>query len=73
MIDPTLPLQIRHRDLVWNVEAWKLTIYHNYAITFGDGQFMVIVDKEGWPIENQYGFEYKEYRVFNTPAEVPTP
>ncbi len=69
MVDWTQPLQVRHRDnIIWTDAVPAFTIFHNYAVTFGGGIFVIVVDREGQPIENMRGFPYKEYVVENQPA-----
>lgn len=65
--DASVPRYVTHRDArhIWPVDEVKQTIFHNYVVFFNDNEFCCVFDKDGWPVENMYGFAYKEYRVVN--------
>jgi hypothetical protein len=67
-IDWEAPIQVRHREtVVWTDASAKRTIFHNWSVSFGGDQFVIVVDRDGQPIENMRGFPYKEYVVENQP------
>ena len=69
-LDPQLPIYVSHRGAqnVWLALSCKQTIFANYAIEFGDpnSPLVIVVDSQGWPVENMYGFGFKEYEASNT-------
>lgn len=84
MADPivwngTQPLFVSHRGQqnVWSVERHDKTIYGNHVVFFGSAEgpppsvLVLVVDEAGWPIEANYGYDYKEYRVVNDPNVLP--
>lgn len=71
-VDWTQPvLYVSHRGYqnVWYVEQHSPTIFGNHYVIWGGGTLGMVVDEAGQPIENMYGFAYKEYVVSNEPPE----
>lgn len=65
------PLYVTHRGAqnLWNVESHMPTLFGNHSVVFGAGTLCVVVDEAGQPIENMYGYAYKEYAVSNSLPE----